>query len=49
MGRNMLAMFGFVFGFLFLVHGLGLLDTQTLNIAWPIVVLLASAAKMFER
>lgn len=49
MNGKMVALFGFLFGFLFLMHGIGVLDTQTLNIAWPIVVLLASAAKMFEK
>ena len=46
--HKMIPVFIVAFGLLFLFHELNVISSHALNIAWPIVVVLAGLQKMFK-
>ncbi len=46
--HKMMPLFIVLFGIVFLLGGLGKIDMGTVNIVWPILVILAGLQKMFS-
>lgn len=46
--HKMLSLLTVVFGLVFLLGGLNVLTSQTVNIIWPILVIIAGGTKLFE-